>query len=134
LLFQNAEVNMVKKVVKKTEKKVALPAKRWWNHQLIRSEDDEGAEVFVLAEIYWKQEGKKKPSVWYIQEPCFSGGTPEEVLARLESAIASIGENDIVEEDMLPDDNEMTAEYEKYIEESDHCGKEGGCGGGCCGH
>ena len=116
---------------KTTTKKATL--KRWWQHQLIHFEG-EGEGVLALAEVYWAQEGKKKPRIWYYQEPTISGVTPEEILNMLSDIADTIKDLPVVQEAELPSEEEMDVEYEKVLEENTGCDKASGCGGGCCTH
>lgn len=116
---------MVKKasVAKKTTKKKtekaakAVAVKRWWSYQLIRVDDEEQGESFILAEVYWAQEGKKKPRIWYYQEATVTGDSPEVIAEKLMAMAEHSADLPVVEEDDLPSEDDMDLEYEQVMEE-----------------
>jgi hypothetical protein len=93
-----------KKKVEKAAKAVAI--KRWWSYQLIRVGDEQG-ESFILAEVHWAQEGKKKPRIWYYQEATVAGDSPEVIAEKLMAMAEHSADLPVVEESDLPSEDDM---------------------------
>lgn len=113
-------------------KKKTAVIKRWWNYSLVRGTTEEGGDAFVLAEVYWKQEGKKKPKIWFCNDAILAAPSQEDVVELLQVLADELKVLPVIDESELPDEEEAEKEYEEVIAQHADCDKSPGCGGGCC--
>ena len=98
--------------------------KRWWNYQLIKIKDEDGDDCYMLYEIFWKQEGKKKPKIWMYQEATIAGESPQDVAEILLKVADDLRTLEVVEEKQLPSDKESEKEYQMILDEQEEPEKE----------
>jgi len=93
--------------------------KRWWSYQLVNLKDEDGNDCCVLYEVFWQQEGKKKPKIWMYQEATIAAETPEDAAELLLKIADDLRTLEVVQEKQLPSDKESEKEYQLFLDEEE---------------
>lgn len=93
-----------------------MVTERWWNYQLVETENSNGDPVLQLKEVYWKQENKKPPKIWYVKDAAIMGNSLKDVVKTLSLLIKDLEKAEVLKEEMLPSQAKMDKEYAKFMD------------------
>jgi hypothetical protein len=91
--------------------------KRWWYYQLVQDFDADGNEYLTLKEVFWKQIGKRKPTIWLYQDAQINAASVDDFVALMNTIIKDAKKHPVVPKKSLPSPKKMEAEYEKVFAE-----------------
>lgn len=82
-----------------------IKAETWQTFQIVKMQEFDGSDVYVLCILYWRQEVGKSPLIWHFQRTEFKDVTPQAVVEQLVAVTGEIQRQEIVSYKDLPDED-----------------------------
>ncbi len=77
----------------------------WQTFQIVKMQEFDGSDVYVLCILCWRQEAGKSPLIWHFQRTDFKDLTPQAVVEQLVAVTGEIQRQKIVPCEDLPEED-----------------------------